>query len=61
MVGMIKEAYGTSGDRAISASAEYRYKKIGTIAIPFITITLKADFFDQNISPPPLQIHTGKI
>ena len=48
MLGMSKEAWRESGKRFVAPGVEERYKNFGTIAIPFITITLKDNFMFRN-------------
>ena len=44
MVGIIKDSFGENGDRIVVPAVEEICKNFGTIAIPSITITLKANF-----------------
>ena len=49
---MIKDTYVESCDGVLAPAVEYRCKKIGTIYIPSITITLKSDFLFRKILLP---------
>ena len=44
MLGIRREAKGENYDRVVLPAVEDRCKNVGTIATPYITITLKAGF-----------------